>query len=88
MKSSNLPLKTHALHRINFPTMNETLIKPCPACQILATNPTTTPSPMAQSPSLATKRGRRPRQKQKTMAEEVELYHQRIYQLYRQAIDF
>jgi hypothetical protein len=43
---------------------------------------------MGQSPSLVTKRGRRPRQKQKTMAEEVELYHQRIYQLYRQAIDF
>jgi hypothetical protein len=68
--------------------MNETLTKPCPKCQTLATNLPTALSPMAQSLSLVTKRGRRPRQKQKTMAEEMELYHQRIYQLYRQVIDF
>jgi hypothetical protein len=67
--------------------MNETVIKTC-LCQTLATNQTTTPSPTELSPSLVTKRGRRPRQKPKTMAEEMENYHQRIYQLYRQAIDF
>ena len=67
--------------------MNETVIKPCP-CQTHATNPPTALSPTGLSPSLVTKRGRRPRQKPKTMAEEVESYHQRMYQLYRQAIDF
>jgi hypothetical protein len=67
--------------------MNETVIKPCP-CQTHATSPLTALSPTALSPSLVTKRGRRPRQKPKTMAEEVESYHQRMYQLYRQAIDF
>ena len=87
MKNSNWLRKMLALLRINFPTMNKTVIKPCP-CQTHATHQITTPSSTEQSPSLVTKRGQRSRQKQKTIAEEMELYHQRIYQLYRQAIDF
>jgi hypothetical protein len=67
--------------------MNETVIKPCP-CQTHVTSQHMTPGTGEWSPSLVTKRGRRPRQKPKTMAEEMESYHQRMYQLYRQAIDF
>ena len=54
----------------------------------LATIQNITPTNTPLNPFQVIQRGRRPRQKKKTMAEELAAYHQRIYQLYRQAVDF
>jgi len=43
---------------------------------------------MALSPSLETPLGQKSKKKRKTMAEEMVLHHQRMYLLYRQAVDF
>jgi hypothetical protein len=55
----------------------------------LATTKVTVRSPMELNRSLTTPRGRKQRkQKPLTMEETKELYEQRIYMLYRQAVDY